>query len=121
METCSSAPFLGTSKTNFTDKCCSLVSLQAVLEDTHEQLQEVQERCDRPIEEDVVGVLVCVFGGRVGSILTLVQRREVSERQKQVRWLREQKGALNARATGSASISIFPWRFLTYLSQLQRK
>jgi hypothetical protein len=120
METCSSAPYLGISKTNFTDKCCSLVSLQALLEDTHEQLQEVQERCDRLIEEDVAGVLVSVFGGRVESILTLVQRREVSERQEQGRWLGEQKGALCARATGSASTSMFPWPFLTYLSQPQR-
>ena len=45
---------------------CSLVSVQAILEDTEEQLQEVQERCDRLIEEDVVGVLVSVFGRRVG-------------------------------------------------------
>jgi hypothetical protein len=121
METCSSAPFLGTSKTRSTDKCCSLVSLQAVLEDTQEQLQEVQEQCDRPIEEDVVGVLVCVFSGRVESILTLVQRCEVSEWQEKVWWLREQKEALYARATGSASISMFPWPLLTRLSQPQRK
>lgn len=100
---------------------CSLVSLQAILEDTQEQLQEVQERCDRLIEEDVVGVLVGVFGSRVESILTLVQRREMSERQEQVRWLREQKEALHARATGSEFLSVFPWSFLTHISQPQRK
>ena len=89
----------------------SLVSLQAILEDTQEQLQEVQERCDRLIEGDVVGVLVSVFGRRAESILTLVQRREVSERQEQVRWLREQQAELHARATGSASLSMFPVAF----------
>lgn len=89
----------------------SLVSLQAVLEDTQEQLQEVQERCDRLIEEDAVGVLVSVFGRRIESTLTLVQRREVSERQEQVRWLREQQAELHTRATGSASLSMFPVAF----------
>lgn len=87
---------------------CSLVSLQAVLEDTQEQLQEVQDRCDRLIEEDVVGVLVSVFGKYIESTLTLVQRREVSERQEQVRWLREQQAELHARATGSASLFMSP-------------
>ena len=90
---------------------CSLVSLQAILEDTEEQLQEVQERCDRLIEEDVVGVLVSVFGGRVESALTLVQRREVSERQEQVRWLRELQGELHARAADSTSLAVFPVAF----------
>jgi hypothetical protein len=100
--------FLGISRPISLINICSLVSLQAVLEDTQEQLQEVQERCDRLIEEDVVGMLVSAFGGYVDSTLTPVQRREVSERQEQVRWLREQEEVLRARATGSASLSMFP-------------
>jgi len=91
---------------------CSLVSLQAVLADTQEQLQGVQERCDRLIEEDVVGMLVSVFGRYVESTLTLVQRREVSEQEEQVRWLREKTGVLRARASGSASLSMFHMAFL---------
>ena len=35
----------------------------------------------------------------------------MSERQEQVRWLREQQAELHARATGSASLSMFPVAF----------
>lgn len=89
----------------------SLVSLQSVLADTQEQLQEVQERCDTLIEEDVVGVLVSVFRRYVEMTLTLIQKREVSEREEQVRWLREQTGGVRARATSSVSLSMFTWPF----------
>ena len=41
---------------------CSLVSLQAVLADTNEQLQEVEERCDRLIDKDIIGMLVSPSG-----------------------------------------------------------
>ena len=71
----------------------------------------MQERCDRLIEEDVIGTLVSVFSSYVESTLTPVQRRRVSERQEQVRWLREQKVVLLTRATGSASLSMFPRPF----------
>ena len=100
---------------------CSLVSLQAILADTQEQLQEVQERCDRLIDEDVVGMLVSVFCRYVELTLTLSQRREVSQREEQVRWLREQGGVVRVRATGSAFLSMFLVAFLTLLSQLQKR
>ena len=54
--------FLGTSMPILLINTCSLVSLQAVLAGTKEQLQEVQERCDRFIEEDIIGMLVSTFG-----------------------------------------------------------
>jgi hypothetical protein len=53
--------FLGASRSMALISIYSLVTLQAVLADTQEQLQEVQERCNKLIDEDVVGVLVSVF------------------------------------------------------------
>ena len=54
--------FLGTGAPIPLINICSLVSLQAVLADTKEQLREVEERCDRLIDEGIIGMLVSTFG-----------------------------------------------------------